>query len=124
MLRRGSEKGESKVGSLIWVVIVVAVLYAAWQLIPVFVANYTFADKVTELARAPKYSHPDERITSELIKAAQENHLESYVGERTCKINTLEVRRTIVCEYDRTVEILPGFRKKFHFKSEADQPLI
>jgi hypothetical protein len=30
----------------------------------------------------------------------------------------------IVCEYDRTIEVLPGVKHKFHFKSEADQPLI
>ena len=124
MRRRGSERGEGKLGSLIWLVVVVAVIFAGWRLIPVYVAQYTFADKVVELARAPKYSHPDDRITQEIIKAAQENKLEAYVNERTCKINTLEVRRTIVCEYERTVEILPGFKKKFHFKNEADQPLI
>jgi predicted Holliday junction resolvase-like endonuclease len=124
MLRPGSETGEGKLGSLIWLVVVVAVLYAGWQVIPVYVANYTFADKVVELARAPKYSHPDDRITKELIKAAQENHLEQYVNEKTCEIRTLEVRRTIACEYERTVEILPGFKHKFKFKSEADQPLI
>ncbi len=124
MARSGNETGAGRLGSLIWLVIVVGVLWAGWNLIPVYVSNYSFADKVTELARAPKYSHSDERITSELIKAAQENHLELYVNERTCKINTLEVRRTISCEYDRVVEILPGVKHTIHFKWQADQPLI
>ena len=124
MLRSESERGEGRLGSIIWLLIVGGVLYASWNLIPAYFSNYNFADKMTELARAPKYSHPDDRIESELIKAAQENHLEQFIGPKTCKINTLEVRRTIVCEYDRTVQILPGFQKKIHFKSEADQPLI
>ncbi len=124
MLRRGNETGAGKLGTLIWLVIVASVLYAGWNVIPVYVNNYSFADKVTELARAPKYSHTDDRITSELIKAAQENHLELYVTERTCKINTLEVRRTIECNYDRVVEILPGVKHTIHFKNQADQPLI
>ena len=124
MLRSGSETGAGKLGTLIWLVIVVGVFYAGWHLIPVFISDYSFSDKVTQLARAPKYSHNDERITSEIIKAAQENHLEAYVNEKTCRINTLEVRRTIVCEYDRVVEILPGVKHTFHFKSQADQPLI
>jgi hypothetical protein len=124
MLRRGNETGAGKLGTLIWLVIVIGVLYAGWNVIPVYVSNYSFADKVTELARAPKYSHPDERITSELIKAGQENHLEAYINERTCKINTLEVRRVIECNYDRVVEILPGFKYTIHFKNQADQPLI
>ena len=124
MLRSGNERGEGRLGSLIGLVIMIGVIWAAWNLIPAFFNNYNFGDKVTELARAPKYSHSDDRIETELIKAAQENHLEQFIGPRTCKINTLEVRRVIVCEYDRTVEVLPGVKHKFHFKSEADQPLI
>jgi hypothetical protein len=124
MLRSGSEKGEGKLGTIIWLLILAGVVYAAWNLIPVYYSNYNFADKVTELARAPKYSHPDDRIETELIKAAQENHLEEFIKPRTCRINTLEVRRTIVCEYDRMVDILPGYKRRIHFKSEADQPLI
>ena len=124
MLRSGNERGEGKLGTLIWLLILAGVGYAAWNLIPVFFNNYNFGDKVTELARAPKYSHPDDRIETELIKAAQENHLEEFIKARTCKINTLEVRRTITCEYDRVVQVLPGVKHKFHFKSEADQPLI
>jgi hypothetical protein len=124
MLRSESERGEGRLGSIIWLLIVAGVLYAGWNLIPVYFSNYNFADKVTELARAPKYSHPDDRIESEIIKAAQENHLEQYILARTCKISTLEVRRVIICEYDRTVQVLPGVKHKFHFKTEADQPLI
>jgi len=124
MLRSGNERGEGRLGSIIGLLITAGVIYAAWNLVPAFFNNYSFGDKVTELARAPKYSHPDDRIETELIKAAQENHLEQFIGPKTCKINTLEVRRTIVCEYDRTIEVLPGVKHKFHFKSEADQPLI
>ena len=124
MLRSGNERGEGRLGTVIWLLILAGVAYAAWNLIPVFFNNYNFGDKVTELARAPKYSHPDDRIETELIKAAQEKHLEQFIGPRTCKINTLEVRRVIVCEYDRVVQVLPGVKHKFHFKSEADQPLI
>jgi hypothetical protein len=124
MLRSGNERGEGRLGSIIGLLITAGVIYAAWNVVPAFFNNYSFGDKVTELARAPKYSHPDDRIETELIKAAQENHLEQFIGPKTCKINTLEVRRTIVCEYDRTIDVLPGVKHKFHFKSEADQPLI
>ena len=124
MLTSRNERGEGRLGTVIWLLIVAGVGYAGWNLIPAYFSNYNFADKMTELARAPKYSHPDDRIESELIKAAQENHLEDFIKARTCKINTLEVRRVITCEYDRVVEILPGVKHKFHFKSEADQPLI
>jgi hypothetical protein len=124
MLRSGNERGEGRLGNIIGLLIMAGVFYAGWNLIPVYFSNYNFADKVTELARAPKYSHSDERIETELLKAAQENKLEQFIGPKTCKINTLEVRRVITCEYDRTVQVLPGVKHKFHFKTEADQPLI
>lgn len=123
-MRSASERGEGRLGAIIWLLIVVAVVWASWKLLPVYYRNYNFSDRVVELARAPKYSHNDDRITQELIKAAQENLLEAYINEKTCKINTMEVRRTIVCEYDRVVEVLPGIKHKFHFRNEADQPLI
>jgi hypothetical protein len=90
------------------VIIVAGVVYAAWNLIPAFFSNYNFGDKVTELARAPKYSHPDDRIETELIKAAQENHLEQFIGPRTCKINTLEVPARDRLRVRPDVEVLPG----------------
>jgi hypothetical protein len=124
MLRSENERGEGRIGTVLWLLILAGVAYASWNLFPVYYGNYNFADKMNELARAPKYSHPDERIDSELIKAAQENHLEQFIAPKTCKISTLEVRRTIVCEYERTVQVLPGYKRKFHFKNEVDQPLI
>lgn len=124
MLRSDNERGEGRLGTILWLVILGGVAYASWNLFPVYYSNYNFADKMNELARAPKYSHPDERIDAELIKAAQENHLEQFIALKTCKISTLEVRRTIVCEYERTVQVLPGYKRKFHFKNEVDQPLI
>jgi hypothetical protein len=124
MLRSGNERGEGQLGNILGLLIFAGVFYAGWNLVPAYFSNYNFADKATELARAPKYSHPDDRIESELIKAAQENHLEQFIGPKTCKINTLEVRRVITCEYDRTIQVLPGLKHKFHFKTEADQPLI
>jgi hypothetical protein len=124
MLRSDNERGEGRLGTILWLLILGGVAYASWNLFPVYYSNYNFADKMNELARAPKYSHPDERIDTELIKAAQENHLEQFIALKTCKISTLEVRRTIVCEYERTVQVLPGYKRKFHFKNEVDQPLI
>ena len=57
-------------------------------------------------------------------REVSDNHLEGYITGNTCKINTMETRRVIRCEYDRTVDILPGVKHTFHFKDEADQPVL
>lgn len=120
----GSERGEGRLGTIVGLVFFAAVIMAAWNIIPVYYANYAFQDKVVELARTPKYSHPDERIQQLLRKAAEEYNIHEHISPQTCKIESLETRRKIVCAYDRRVRVLPGYVHTFRFRIEADQPLI
>lgn len=123
-MRRKTEAGESRFGTIFSLALLAALGLAAWNVVPVYYRNYAFKDRVVELARAPRYNHPDDKIMDLLVKAAQENHLEDYVTAKACKVTTMETRRTILCEYDRQVHILPGVTHTFHFKNEADQPLL
>ena len=95
----------------------------AWNVAPVYIANYSFADKMTQIARTPRHIN-EERLMEQLIKAGNEEKLEGFITRQSCRMNTMEMRRTIVCEYSRTVDIIPGWKHTFRFKNEADQPLI
>lgn len=121
---RMSERGEGKLGTVVGLVVFVAVALAIWNTGPVFFADYAFKDKLNTIARASRFTNTDEKLMDQVRKAAEEEKLEGYINRETCKINTLETRRTIRCEYDRTVEILPGIKHTFHFKDEVEQPLI
>lgn len=125
-MRRNGEGGEGKLGTIVWLVVFIAMGVAIWNVAPVYIANYSFADKVNQIARTPRWgaSGSDERIVEQLVKAASEEKLEQYVNRQTCRINTMDTRRTIVCEYGRQVNVIPGWRHNFNFKIEADQPLI
>ena len=122
-MRFGNEKGEGRIGTLVGLVLFVAVILAIWNIGPVFWADYNFKDKLNEIARVGRH-RSDEDVMRMVMHEVSENKLESYINSRTCKINTLETRRTIRCEYNRTVQILPGFNHTFNFKDEADQPLL
>jgi hypothetical protein len=122
-MRDGHERGEGKLGTLVGLVLFVAVILAIWNLGPVFWADYNFKDKLNEMARVGRH-RSDEDILRMIMHEVSDNKLEGYINSHTCKINTLETRRTILGEDDRTVDILPGFRHTFHFKDEADQPLL
>ena len=122
-MRAGHERGEGKLGTLVGLVLFVAVLLAIWNLAPVFWADYNFKDKLNEIARVGRHRSDDD-VLHMIMHEVSENKLEGYINSKTCKISTLETRRTILCEYDRTVQILPGFSHTFHFKDDADQPLL
>jgi hypothetical protein len=122
-MRSGNERGEGRLGTLVGLVLFVGVILAIWNLAPVFWADYNFKDKLNEIARVGRH-RSDEDVMRMIMREVSENKLEAFINSRTCKISTLETRRTIRCEYDRTVQILPGFNHTFHFKDEADQPLL
>jgi hypothetical protein len=122
-MRSGNERGEGRLGTLVGLVLFVGVILAIWNLAPVFWSDYNFKDKLNEIARVGRH-RSDEDVMRMIMREVSENKLEAFINSRTCKISTLETRRTILCEYDRTVQILPGFNHTFHFKDEADQPLL
>jgi hypothetical protein len=119
-----NERGEVRISSLITLVILAAAALAAWNVVPVYYANYAFSDTMVELARRPKYNNSDADIMKQLEKKARELKLEDYINVRTCKIQTMDYRRKINCDYDREQQVIPGWTKKFEFRNEADQPVL
>lgn len=119
-----SERGEGRLGSIIGLIVFAAVVLAAWNVGPVYIANYTFADKLNEFARMNRYQYSDERIMDLMMREAGKQRIDVYLTRQGCKITTRETSRTIDCDYQRTVEVLPGWKHTFKFNPKADQPLI
>jgi hypothetical protein len=119
-----SEAGEGRFGTLVGLLLVGAAAFAAWNVVPVQYANYTFADKMNEIARTPRYRANDEKIMDLLMKEAAEQRIQGYLTRQGCRIETQDAFRRIYCEYTREVEILPGWKHVFQFKNKTDQPLI
>ena len=61
-MRTTSQKGEGKVGSIVSLLVLLAVIYAAWNVAPAYVANYGLKDKMNEVARSPRGTTNDEKI--------------------------------------------------------------
>ena len=120
-----SERGEGRLGSIIGLIVFGAICLAAWNTAPIFIADYSFSDKLNEFARMNRYQHNDDRIMELIMREAGKQRIDTYLGGRSgCKITTRETSRTIECAYKREVEILPGFKHTFAFAPKADQPLI
>jgi hypothetical protein len=123
-MRSISERGEGKLGTIVGLAVLVGALLAAWNIVPIFIADYSFADKLHEFARMNRYQHNDERIMDLVMREAGKQRIDVYLGRSGCKITTRETSRTIECQYQREAEILPGWKHTFRFKPSADQPLI
>jgi len=123
-MRSNGERGEGRLGSIIGLIVFVAICMAAWNVLPMFIADYTFSDKLNELGRLNRFQHKDDRIMEEIMKEAARQRIDTYLTRQDCKITTRETSRVIECEYQREVEVLPGWKHVFKFTPSADQPLI
>jgi len=125
-MRRTSEKGEGKLGGLIFLVVVLAGGLAAWNVAPAYFDHYDFVDKVNEICRTPKYRvrEGDQGIVKMLMDEVKKRRLNQWIGPESFTVTTTDFNRQIQLYYEREVEILPGWKKTFRFSFTADQPLV
>jgi hypothetical protein len=119
-----SERGEGKLSSLFALAIFAAAVLALWNVGPVFIDDFALKDKMNEIARAPRATHPDEKIMDMLMRYVREERIDGYVQRTAFKISTLETSRRITVDYKREAQILPGWKHVFSFHNQVDQPLI
>lgn len=68
-----AERGEGRMKAIIYTVILVAGIFAAFKLVPLYVANYELKDKISEQARfAVVNRYTDDQIRDILFKTIQD----------------------------------------------------
>jgi hypothetical protein len=124
-MQRNAERGAAQLSSIISLLALIALAYAAWNGIPVAFDHFDFKDKVNEIARTPKYKAPtDERIIEMILKEVRERRLSPYIARGNISVSTTDTSRVIEIFYERTVKLLPGWERTFELTIKADQPLI
>ena len=119
-----SERGEgSRLQSLIWLGVFGLLVYAGWNVVPIYIAQYSLADKVNQICRTPR-NVKDEQLVDMMMKEVVEHRLDGHIQKSCFKVQTLDTSRRITCEYSREGLVLPGWTRTFRFKIDADQPLI
>jgi len=120
-----TQKGEGRLGSFIFLGLVIALAWAAWNVSPVYLSHYDLTDKVTEIARTPLYKAPtDERIMDMLMKEVRERRLDYWIRRENFQVSSTSTSRRIVLSYERPAEVLPGWKRTFRFNFTVDQPLV
>jgi len=125
-MRRTSEKGDGKLGGLVFLVVIVVAALAAWNVAPAYFDHYDFVDKVNEICRTPRYRARtgDDAIMKLLMDEVTKRKMQQWIGPESFTIRTTDFNRTIDLYYEREVEILPGWKKTLKFSYKADQPLV
>jgi hypothetical protein len=124
-MRRNGERGAAQVSSIIALLALIGVAWAAWNVGPLYFAHYDFADKVNEIARTPKYKAPtDEKVIDMVMKEVRERRLDEFIVRSDVSVRMTDTSRRINISYERTATPLPGWERVFEFEVNADQPLI
>ncbi len=120
-----NERGEGKVGGFIFLGLMIALAWAAWNVAPVYLNHYDLVDKVNEIGRTPRYKAPtEEKVLDMLMKEVRERRLDTWIGRENFSVSTTETGRRIILIYERQAEVLPGWKRVFRFDFTSDQPLV
>jgi hypothetical protein len=120
-----TERGEGKLGGFIFLGLIIALAWAAWNVAPVYLSHYDLVDKVNEIGRTPRYKAPtEERILDMLMKEVRDRRLDTWIGRENFSVSTTETGRRIILVYERSAEVLPGWNRVFRFDFTSDQPLV
>ena len=123
-MQRSKERGEGRLGSVIWLVALAAAIYAAWHVGPAYLGHYQLKDQMMLICRSPRGTNTDEKLLDQLVKDTQELGLSDYVARRNFRIQTFDTSRKISVDYQREVEVLPGYRRILRFNETVEQPLV
>ena len=124
-MRRMSERGDSRLGTLIFFALLIAVGLAAWNLIPVYYAHYDLTDAVEEICRTPVYKARTPQIIKDiLLKEVRNREMEKWVFPDSFQVSNTDRNRRIQLTYEREVNVLPGWKKVIKFDYTAEQPLL
>jgi hypothetical protein len=120
-----NERGEGRLGGFIFLALIIALAWAAWNIAPVYLNHYDLQDKVNEICRTPRYkAQTDEKVMDMLMKEVRERRMDTWIGRENFRISTTDTGRRIILTYERKAEVLPGWKRVFKFDFTSDQPLV
>lgn len=118
-MMRKSESGRGRFSSLFWLAVLAAVLYAVWNVGPLYYWNYMLKDQMEQLARTPLGPRADAVVEKGIADALRECDLREHLSVSDFKVTFGEGSRTISVEYEREANILPGWPRVFRFSIKA-----
>lgn len=118
----GNNRGESKAGCLLMLLLVVVSLFLAYKIAPVYMDKINFEDEMTRIVnRAGAENWNDKAIRDQIVTSARGYGF--AIDNKQIKVDRAgrfqsASRLHVTATYRRAVEF-PGYSRVFHFDSEA-----
>jgi hypothetical protein len=124
---RKTERGEGQIGSIIMLLVFIALAVAATQMGPIYWDNYQFEDRLTTIAGSfPPNKEGDTRALAAVKNAIEESGLTAYLDIEACKVTSaggIGGLRTVTCTYTREYKLF-GSPKSVTFETTASRPMF
>jgi hypothetical protein len=117
-LSRRSQRGAGTIKAIVWSVILIYGAFAAYRIIPPYVAQYQLTDKMQEQARfAVVNRYPEEQVRENIYKVVQD--LDIPVKKDQIKVVCTQSVVRISMEYSVPVDLLV-YHMELHFAPESE----
>lgn len=124
---RYAERGEGQIGSIIMLIVFIALAVAASQMGPIYWDNYQFEDRLTTIAGSfPPNKEGDTRALAAVKNAIEESGLNPYLDVDACSVTSgggIGGLRTVTCTYTREYKLF-GSKKTVTFETTASRPMF
>ena len=115
---RREQRGGGRLKAIVWTAVLVFVAYAAFKIIPVYIAEYQLADKMQEQARFAVVNHyTEEQIRETIYKNAKE--LDIPVAREQIKVLSSQQLVQISLDYTVPVDLIV-YRVQLHFTPSSE----
>ena len=121
MARRIAERGDSKLGCIVWSAVFALAILIAWKMIPVKVNSAEMADYMVEVAQFHSARKPPEELRAMILVRASELNIPLAKANVTVVRTGDRIRMTV--EYTIPVDF-PGYTYNWHFRHEVDRPIF
>lgn len=122
-----TERGEGQIGSIVMLIVLIALALAAASMGPIYWDNYQFEDRLTTIAGSfPPNKEGDVRAKAAIKKAVEEAGLAPYLDADTCTVTSqggIGGLRTASCTYTREYKLF-GSKKTASFEVSASRPMF
>jgi uncharacterized membrane protein len=115
---RRKQRGAGRLKAILWTALLVFIAYAAFKIVPIYIAEYQLADKMQEQARFAVVNHyTEEQIRDTIYKAAKE--LEIPVAREQIKVLSSQQLVQISLDYTVPVDLIV-YRVQLHFTPSSE----
>jgi hypothetical protein len=117
-----AERGDSKLGCIFWVALVIAAALIAWEAVPVKVRSAELHDHMADMAIVATRERNSEAIKKNVLAKAKD--LDLPLTAKNLEVERSESRIKLVADYTVVLEFPFGITYDWEFHHAVDRPIF